>query len=280
MIQWQCGRFLLDLSEAKVMGIVNMTPDSFSDGGRYSNHLEHALAHARQLLDDGADILDIGGESSRPNAAYVSPEEEWQRVAPILRELRQWQVPVTLDTRRTEVMRHALEEDVCDAINDIAALCDEGAVDVLAQYPNIGICLMHMQGLPENMQDNPQYDDVADVVRDFLQQRVDACLQAGIDQNRLLLDPGIGFGKTVAHNMALLRNPDAWQTKEPLPYLIGVSKKSVLGALIGEQNPDKRVTASVAAAVEAVRLGAHIVRVHNVAETCQALLVHRAFQAA
>lgn len=279
-MRWQCGRFLLDLNSVKIMGIVNMTPDSFSDGSRYSHHLQAALNHARRLLDEGADILDIGGESSRPNADFVSPEEEWQRVAPILRELKNWQVPITLDTRRTVVMRRALAENLCDAINDIAALRDEGALELLATHSDIGICLMHMQGLPENMQNNPHYDNVAHSVRDFLQERINACVQAGIAQKRLLLDPGIGFGKTAEHNLTLLRHPQAWQSKEKLPYLIGVSKKSVLGTLIGEKNPDKRLIASVAAAVESTRLGAHIVRVHNVLETRQALLVHRAFQAA
>lgn len=280
MMHWQCGRFSLDLSSVKIMGIVNMTPDSFSDGARYSHQLQAALDHAKKLLDEGADILDIGGESSRPNADFVSPEEEWQRVAPILRELKNWQVPITLDTRRTAVMRRALAENLCDAINDIAALRDEGALELLAAHSDIGICLMHMQGLPENMQNNPHYDNVAHSVRNFLQERINACAQAGIAQNRLLLDPGIGFGKTAEHNLTLLRHPQAWQPKEKLPYLIGVSKKSVLGTLIGEKDPDKRLIASVAAAVESTRLGAHIVRVHNVLETRQALLVYRAFQAA
>ncbi|MDO5686117.1 MAG: dihydropteroate synthase [Neisseria sp.] len=275
-MQWQCGRFRLDLNQPKIMGIVNMTPDSFSDGGRYSHTVQAALSHAESLLKDGAEILDIGGESSRPGADYVSPEEEWQRLSPVLREIMQWNVPVTVDTRRSEVMRRLLAEGLLDAVNDIEALRDGDAVELLAQYPSIGICLMHMQGLPENMQHNPDYHDVAQQVRNFLQERIAVCVAAGIDRERLLLDPGIGFGKTVAHNLTLLRDPAAW-LPEDLPYLIGVSRKSLIGALIGESEPRERVFGSVTAAVESVRRGAHIVRVHDVKATRQALQVYAAY---
>lgn len=276
-MNWQCGRFRIDLAQPKIMGIVNLTPDSFSDGGTYSTSVTAALRHAEDLLREGADILDVGGESSRPGADFVSPEEEWQRVGPVLRELRTWNVPVSLDTRRTAVMRHALDAGVTDAINDIAALRDEGALPLLAGCADIGVCLMHMQGLPENMQRDPHYQDVAQEVRVFLAERVEACQSAGIARARLLLDPGIGFGKTVAHNLTLLRDPAAWLPAGDLPYLIGVSRKSLLGAIIDEPDPQARVVASVAAALESVRRGAHIVRVHDVKETRQALQVFAAY---
>ena len=149
---WQAGRFRIDLAQPKIMGIANITPDSFSDGGSYSQNVKTALAHAERLLKDGADILDIGGESTRPGADYVPPEEEWRRVAPILAEVAKWNVPVSVDTRRTEIMRRALEQGVADIINDVAALTDEGALALLARQPDTGICLMHMRGLPENME--------------------------------------------------------------------------------------------------------------------------------
>lgn len=276
-MQWQCGRFSLDCNSPKIMGIVNLTPDSFSDGGVYSHSVQAALKHAEQLVKDGADILDIGGESTRPNALPLSEDEEWQRVSEVLQEIATWQVPISLDTRHTSVMKKALENNLVDIINDIAALTDTGAIELLSQYQNIGICLMHMQGLPENMQHNPQYHSVCDEVKSFLQQRINACVAAGISKNRLLLDPGIGFGKTVEHNLALLANPQQW-LPENLPYLIGVSRKSVLGAIIGETDPQKREVASVAAAVESMRRGANVVRVHHVKATRDALLVMKAYQ--
>lgn len=276
-MQWQCGRFEINLQTPKIMGIVNLTPDSFSDGGVYSHSVKVALQHAEQLVKDGADILDIGGESTRPNALPLSSDEEWQRVSEVLQEIATWQVPISLDTRHTSVMKKALENNVVDIINDIAALTDTGAVELLSQYPKIGICLMHMQGLPENMQHNPQYHSVCDEVKSFLQQRINACVAAGISKNRLLLDPGIGFGKTVEHNLALLANPQQW-LPENLPYLIGVSRKSVLGAIIAETDPQKREVASVAAAVESVRRGANVVRVHHVKATREAMQVMKAYQ--
>ncbi|MBR5675454.1 MAG: dihydropteroate synthase [Neisseriaceae bacterium] len=276
-MQWQCGRFSLDCSTPKIMGIVNLTPDSFSDGGVYSHSVQAALKHAEQLVKDGADILDIGGESTRPNAQPLSSDEEWHRVFPVLQEIATWQVPISLDTRHTKTMKKALENSVVDIINDIAALTDTGAVKLLSQYANTGICLMHMQGLPENMQHNPQYESVCGEVKSFLQQRISECVAAGIAKNRLLLDPGIGFGKTVEHNLSLLANPDKW-LPENLPYLIGVSRKSVLGAIIGETDPKKREVASVAAAVESVRRGANVIRVHNVKATQDALKVMNAYQ--
>ena len=201
---WQTARFTLDLSAPKIMGIINITPDSFSDGGTYSQSVQAALKHAEQLLEDGADILDIGGESTRPNADYVPPEAEWQRVQPILAELARWNVPVSLDTRRAGVMRAALERGWADIINDVQGLEDAGAVEIVAQS-RAGVCLMHMKGLPENMQNNPQYGDIAAEVAQYLDARAAACLAAGIAAERLVLDVGFGFGKTLAHNIALMQ---------------------------------------------------------------------------
>ncbi|UOO90298.1 dihydropteroate synthase [Vitreoscilla massiliensis] len=272
-MRWQCGRFDLNLDSPKVMGIVNVTPDSFSDGGVYSQNLASVLAHAQQLLDEGADILDVGGESTRPGSDYVSPEEEWQRVAPVIEALYQWQVPLTLDTRRTYVMQQALQHGWVDAINDVAALSDEGAVETLAQYPNIGVCLMHMQGIPESMQHNPQYSDVTAEVVQYLQSRVAACLQAGIKPECLLLDPGFGFGKTLQHNVDLMRDLKPWIEDSDYPVLIGVSRKTMLGQITGIDVPEQRMVASVMAAVASIARGAHIVRVHDVKETVQAVKV-------
>lgn len=270
---WQAGRFRIDLTHPKIMGIVNLTPDSFSDGGTYSQNVQTALAHAEQLLKDGADILDIGGESTRPGADFVSPEEEWQRVRPVLAEIGKWNVPVSLDTRRTSVMQQALAQGGTDIINDVAALADEGAADLLARYPDIGICLMHMQGLPENMQDNPQYQDVAGEVARYLNGRVAACTEAGIAPARIVLDPGFGFGKTLQHNIALMQHLPALMQATGLPVLVGVSRKRMIGELTGEERPSERIHGSVAAALASVARGAKIVRVHDVKATSDAIKV-------
>ena len=272
-MRWQCGRFELNLDRPKVMGIVNVTPDSFSDGGQYSSNLDSVRSHAQQLLNEGADILDVGGESTRPGSDYVSPEAEWERVAPVIEALYQWNVPLTLDTRRTHVMELALQNGWVDAINDVAALSDEGAVSVLAQHPNIGVCLMHMQGIPESMQHNPEYSDVTTEVVQYLQSRVDECLQAGIAPERLLLDPGFGFGKTLQHNIDLMRDLKLWMDQSAYPVLIGVSRKTMLGQITGIDIPEERVVASVTAAIASIARGAHIVRVHDVKETVQAVKI-------
>lgn len=270
---WQTARFDIDLSQPKIMGIVNLTPDSFSDGGRYSQSVQAALRHAEQLLKDGADILDFGGESTRPNAAFVPPEEEWRRVKEVLAEVVRWQVPVSLDTRRSAVMRLALEHGLADIINDVQGLEDEGAVDVLAAHPRAGICLMHMKGLPENMQHNPQYGDVVHEVRSYLDARADACLAAGIAAERLTLDPGFGFGKTLQHNTDLMRRLPETAGKHRLPLLVGVSRKTMIGMLTGREIPAERISGSIAAALFAVAQGAKIVRVHDVRDTADALKV-------
>lgn len=275
---WQAGRFQIGLDEPKIMGIINLTPDSFSDGGTYSRSTAAALAHAERLLQEGADILDIGGESTRPGAAYVSPEEEWARLQPVVRELAKWKVPVSVDTRRTEVMRRLLGEGLADIINDVAALEDEGAVALLAGHADIGICLMHMQGLPENMQNNPRYEDVVSEVAGYLKNRAAVCTAAGIDSRRLVLDPGFGFGKTLQHNIQLMRHLSDLQAQTGLPLLIGVSRKRMIGELSGEADAGARVYGSVAAALAAAARGAAVLRVHDVKATVDAWRVWRALQ--
>ena len=273
---WQAGRFQLDLSTPKIMGIVNVTPDSFSDGGTYSAVVSGAIQHAERLLQQGADILDIGGESTRPHAAYVSPEEEWARVAPILQVLHTWQVPISLDTRRTVIMQRALEQGWVDIINDVQALEDEGAVSLLAQYPTMGVCLMHMQGLPQTMQDNPHYQDVVCEVSRYLKQRLAVCEQAGIARERMVLDVGFGFGKTLEHNVLLMQHLDDLLQECDAPLLVGVSRKRMIGDLTGETVPSERVHGSVAAALAAVARGAQIIRVHDVKATVDAVKVWQA----
>ena len=273
---WQAGRFQLDLSTPKIMGIVNVTPDSFSDGGTYSAEVSGAIQHAERLLQQGADILDIGGESTRPHAAYVSPEEEWARVAPILQVLHTWQVPISLDTRRTVIMQRALEQGWVDIINDVQALEDEGAVSLLAQYPTMGVCLMHMQGLPQTMQDNPHYQDVVCEVSRYLKQRLVVCVQAGIARERMVLDVGFGFGKTLEHNVLLMQHLDDLLQECDTPLLVGVSRKRMIGDLTGETVPSERVHGSVAAALAAVARGAQIIRVHDVKATVDAVKVWQA----
>ena len=273
---WQAGRFQLDLSTPKIMGIVNVTPDSFSDGGTYSAEVSGAIQHAERLLQQGADILDIGGESTRPHAAYVSPEEEWARVAPILQVLHTWQVPISLDTRRTVIMQRALEQGWVDIINDVQALEDEGAVNLLAQYPKVGVCLMHMQGLPQTMQNNPHYQDVVCEVSRYLKQRLAVCEQAGIARERMVLDVGFGFGKTLEHNVLLMQHLDDLLQECDTPLLVGVSRKRMIGDLTGETVPSERVHGSVAAALAAVARGAQIIRVHDVKATVDAVKVWQA----
>jgi dihydropteroate synthase len=272
-----CGRFTLALDRPLVMGILNLTPDSFSDGGRF-NRLDAALEHARQMLADGADIIDIGGESTRPNAPFVSPEEEAERVLPLLPQLAELGVPISLDTRRTSVMRAGLATGAVDLVNDVSALEDEGALELLVDSP-AAICLMHKQGNPDTMQNNPQYRDVVDEVGSYLERRVALCLDAGIARERLLIDPGFGFGKTLEHNLALLKRQPELVQRAGVPLLAGLSRKSMLGAITGEQVPAQRLGASVGSALLAAQLGAAIVRVHDVKETVQALKVWQALEA-
>lgn len=273
---WQAGRFEIGLDKPKIMGVVNLTPDSLPDGGAYSQNAQTALAHAEQLLKEGADILDIGGESTRPGAGYVSPEEEWARVESVLAEVAGWGVPVSLDTRRTVIMEKALALGGIDIINDVAALTDEGAVELLACQADTGICLMHMQGVPENMQINPKYQDVVGEVARYLKARAAECIAAGIAPQRIVLDPGFGFGKTLQHNIALMRHLPELMAETGLPLLIGVSRKTMIGELTGEADAAARVHGSVAAALASVARGAQIVRVHDVKATADALKVWEA----
>jgi dihydropteroate synthase len=268
---WQTTRFTLDLTQPRVMGIVNLTPDSFSDGGRF-NEVKAAVAHCEQLLSEGADILDLGGESSRPGAASVDEAQEWRRVQPVIQEIVGWGCPISLDTTKPGVMRRALDLGV-DIINDIRALQSPGAVDAVAAA-RCGVCLMHMQGQPETMQIQPGYDDViADVAR-FLQGRAQVVQASGVAASRIVLDPGIGFGKSVEHNFALLQHQQQLLALG-FPLLAGWSRKSALGAVTGRE-ASQRMPASVAAALAAVLHGARVVRVHDVAATVDALKVWRA----
>ena len=275
---WQAGRFRIDLSTPKIMGIVNLTPDSFSDGGTYSRSTRAALAHAERLLAEGAHILDIGGESTRPGAAHVSPEEEWARLQPVVEEIAKWNVPLSVDTRRSAIMQRLLGDGLSDIINDISALADGGAIELLAAHPDTGICLMHMQGLPETMQNNPQYQDVVAEVAGYLKARAQACRAAGIRSERIVLDPGIGFGKNLQHNIQLMRHLPDLQAQTGLPLLVGVSRKRMIGEITGEAEPAQRIHGSVAAALYAAERGAAILRVHDVKATDDALKVWQALR--
>lgn len=268
----QCGRYRLTLDRPLVMGILNTTPDSFSDGGRYHG-LEAALAHAEQMLADGVDIIDIGGESSRPGAEPLPLEEEMQRVLPVIYALRDCGKPLSIDTYKPALMREALAAGA-DLINDINGFRADGAIEAL-QGSTCGLCIMHMQNDPQTMQQGPSYQDVVTDVEHFLLERVAAIEGAGIHRERLTIDPGFGFGKTVAHNLALLRNIGRLQAKLDLPLLAGLSRKSTIGALTG-RNVDQRMAGSLAAALYAAHQGAAILRVHDVAETVDALKVWRA----
>jgi dihydropteroate synthase len=265
-----CGQFKLDLTRPRVMGILNVTPDSFSDGGHFSQK-DSAIQHALTLIEEGADILDIGGESTRPNAAPVTLQQELDRVIPVIETLvaHQINIPISIDTYKPAVMREAIVAGA-SIVNDVRALQEEGAIAAVANT-DVGVCLMHMQGTPQTMQDNPYYVDVVKDVSVFLSERVAVCQQAGIASNRLLIDPGFGFGKTRLHNIALIQQLDAL-TKLNLPILVGLSRKSVLGQVTGN-DVDARLYASVAAAVISVMKGAHIVRVHDVKATVEALKV-------
>ncbi|MEK6245078.1 MAG: dihydropteroate synthase [Pseudomonadota bacterium] len=255
------------------MGVVNITPDSFSDGGKFLDP-KAALAHARRLLEEGADILDIGGESSRPGAQPVSEETELERVLPVLRELKD--VPVSVDTRRPAVMRAALAAGA-SMINDIDALAAPGALEAVADS-DCAVCLMHKKGDPATMQQAPSYGDVVTEVRDFLSTRIVTCEIAGIEHDRITIDPGFGFGKTVEHNLALLKRL-AELAALGVPVVAGWSRKSTLGAITGRPVTE-RLAASLAAALLAVQHGAKILRVHDVRETRDALAVMQALEKA
>lgn len=275
MAHWQTSRFCLDLSRPLVMGIVNTTPDSFSDGGRFADPAA-AIAHCEQLLAEGADMLDIGGESTRPGARTPTTEEELERVLPVLRHAVARGVPVSVDTSDPIVMTAALELGV-DIVNDVRALRRPGALEAVAAFPRAGVCLMHMQGEPGTMQAKPQYTDVVSEVRAFLVDRARTLEAAGISSDRLCIDPGIGFGKEPGHNLQLLaRQRELLEGGYPL--LVGWSRKSTLGVVTGRPVGD-RLAASVAAALLAVQNGASVVRVHDVGPTVDALNIWLALSA-
>jgi len=258
-----------------VMGVVNVTPDSFSDGGRFLS-AEAAVEHGLALADQGADLLDVGGESTRPGAEPVAPDEELKRVVPVVEGLsRHCDRPISIDTSKAEVMRAAVAAGA-GMINDVCALRSAAECRAAAEL-GVPVCIMHMRSDPRTMQDQPSYRDVVDEVYRFLAERIDRICQAGLDRRLLIVDPGFGFGKTLAHNLALLRALERFRDLDT-PVLAGLSRKSMLGQLTGRQRPCERVAASLAAAVLAAERGAAIVRVHDVAETVDALAVWRAVQ--
>ncbi|WP_426191226.1 dihydropteroate synthase [Massilia sp. DWR3-1-1] len=275
----QCGRFGYslgadagtggDAASALVMGILNVTPDSFSDGGRFQS-LEFAISRAEEMVADGADMIDIGGESTRPGSAPVSVEEELQRVMPALYALRGLGKPLSVDTLKPAVMREAVIAGA-DMINDVNGFRAPGAIDAVRDS-DCGLCIMHMVATPATMQQQAQYTDVVAEVIDFLAGRIEALTRAGIARNRLCIDPGFGFGKTVAHNVALLRNIGRIERELDLPVLAGLSRKSMIGAITGRP-VEQRLAGSLAGALAAVAQGAALIRVHDVSETVDALKV-------
>lgn len=271
----QIGRFRLDMDSAKIMGVLNCTPDSFSDGGKFLT-VDKALAHAETMINEGVDIIDIGAESTRPGAAEVSAKEEIARLTPIVRALvADGRKPISIDTRHSDTMRAMLALGV-DMINDVNALEDEGAIDVLAKS-QAAVCLMHMRGIPQTMQSHTQYSDVVEEVSQYLQARVQACLAAGIQSERIVIDPGFGFAKTPQQNMTLIA-----QLKRllsiGLPVLIGVSRKSTIGHYLGGRAVEDRVVGSVVLAALGAYEGAHILRVHDVQATKDALVMVEAIK--
>ncbi len=271
-----CAGKILDLSRPQVMGVLNITPDSFSDGGRYMT-LHDALVHARRMADEGAAIIDVGGESTRPGAASVSVNQELQRVIPVIEAIAaELPVVISVDTRKPEVMRAAVTAGA-GLINDISALRGEDALPAAAQL-EVPVCLMHMQGEPHTMQAAPYYADVVAEIRLFLTERVAACERAGIPRERLLVDPGFGFGKNVEHNLRLLKHLDAF-TDLGLPVVVGLSRKSLIGAVL-DVPAARRLYGSIALAALAAWQGAALIRAHDVAATVEAVKMIAAVRAA
>jgi len=255
-----------------VMGILNVTPDSFSDGGRFDRQGK-ALKHALQMQQEGAEVIDIGGESTRPGAAVVSLDEELARVIPVIEKIRQHSdIAISIDTSKPAVMREALAVGA-SMVNDVNALCADGALAVCAEF-DVPVCLMHKQGEPKTMQDNPQYQDVVTEVGQYLAMRADACIEAGVSKKNIIIDPGFGFGKSLENNLTLLREMPQFCAM-PYPVLVGVSRKSMFGMLLGRE-VDQRLVASTTAAAIAYQKGARFFRVHDVAQTCDALRLSEA----
>lgn len=273
-LHWQCGRFVIDLAQPKIMGVLNCTPDSFSDGGQFLG-TEAAIVRARQMVIEGADIIDIGAESTRPGSQAISCEEEIRRLTPVVEALvAELDVPISIDTKKTATMRAMLALGA-DIINDVHGLEDAGAIEAVKDS-NCGICLMHMRGMPENMQQNTDYGDVLAEVDDYLQQRTAACLTAGVAPERIALDPGFGFGKNVQQNLMLVKHVRRFGHAR-YPLLLGVSRKSTIGQLLGGVPPGERMMGSVMLAMLGVEAGANIVRVHDVRATRDALCIREAY---
>lgn len=269
MAHLQLGKGVLNLDRPKVMGILNVTPDSFSDGGKFFDR-DQAIRHAESMIAAGADILDIGGESTRPGATDVSVDQELDRVIPVIEAVRAISdIPLSVDTNKAAVMQAAINSGA-DMINDVRALQNEGTMAVVAAS-NVGVCLMHMQGDPGTMQRAPQYEDVVAEVIQFLRDRVAACRAAGISKERLLIDPGFGFGKTLQHNLLLLKNLEQFSELD-VPLLVGMSRKKMIRELT-DSDGENSAAGSIAAAVLAASKGARILRVHDVQPTVQALKI-------
>ena len=274
---WRCGRFLFDFTKRQypiVMGILNATPDSFSDGGKFRTP-QDAIAQAERMIANGVDLIDIGGESTRPGAEPVALQEELDRVLPVIEVLKHCGVALSIDTYKAETMRQALNAGV-DCVNDVWALRQEGALDAVLENSQCGIVLMHMQRNPQTMQFDPEYQDVIADVSLFLQERAQVLMTVGIEANRIAIDPGFGFGKSLEHNLNILKNFAAF-SKLGYPVLAGLSRKSMLGKITGKDT-NERVASSVAAAIMAADRGARIVRVHDVPETVDALKLWGAIQ--
>lgn len=253
-----------------IMGVLNITPDSFSDGGQYLT-IDKAITRAQLMIDQGADMIDIGGESSRPNASQVSIDEEASRVIPVIEALSKLiNVPISIDTSKAKIMQLAIQAGA-SMINDVRALQSKSSLEIAASTAK-DVCLMHMQGNPKTMQNNPIYTDVIDEIKHFFEQRIEACINAGMSQNKIILDPGFGFGKTLNHNLEILRRLDEFKSFG-LKILVGISRKSMIGSMLNNRNTDGRTIGSVTAAIIASQNGANIVRVHDILETKDAFKV-------
>ena len=270
-MKFLCGPYTFSLTQPLVMGVVNVTPDSFFDGGRYP-HPDQAIAHGLCLIEQGADILDIGGESSRPSAHSISVQEEMDRVMPVVEGLVHEGIPLSLDSRRPEVMRFAISAGIA-LINDVSALDSEGAMDVIT-HSQVGICLTHRRGTPETMDSLAHYQNVVTEVSSFLTERAQEMIRLGVNQERIILDPGIGFAKKFSHNISVMRSISAFKNTG-YPVAIGVSRKRFIGDLLGNKSVEGRLVGSVMAAVWAVNEGVSLVRVHDVEATVEALKVWR-----
>lgn len=265
----KCGGKQLDLSQPVVMGVINVTPDSFSDGGIYFDTTA-AIRRADEMVEEGASIIDVGGESTRPGSAPVSVQEELDRVIPVLETLaRRLPIPISIDSSKPEVMREALQVGV-GMVNDVRALLEPGAVEIVSGS-DVPVCLMHMQGRPRTMQEKPEYNDVLREIKGFFKDRMRVCEEAGIGRDRIIIDPGFGFGKTLNQNLLLLKGLSEFRTLDA-PLLVGISRKSMIGAIL-DLSTDQRLYGSLAAAVIAVWQGARIVRTHDIKATVQALRV-------